>query len=535
MATRNDDDIQVAADDNHNQLRAKAMRSKAVEFLVNHSAEETSFTYEEEKSVLRRIDKRVLVLVLWAYFFQQLDKSSLSYVSIFGISNDAHLVGRQYSWLGSILYLAQLVMQPLAALILVKLPTGKVLAAAIFLWGSSLSIMAACTNFPSLLGMRFALGSFESLIAPCCVAITQMWWRRSEQTLRVSYWNAMNGLTSIIGSLVTYGLGHANSSVLYHYQTIFMFCGLLTVLYSFLVLWLMPDSPMEAKFLSERERLIATERLRANQMGISTQEWRWDHVWETMIDLKTWCWFFAIISISISSGGIGTFGSLIVKSFGFNSFQTILFNIPFGVIQIICILGCGWLATRTQRKGLVIAGLSVLPTVGAIMMLTVPRSQKGVLLFGYYLVSCLAGITPMLYAWQAQNTGGDTKKKCTSAMVFVGMCAGNVIGPLLYSTNDAPLYRTGLVADLAMFITVGVISGLTPFYLAYLNRKHEKRRAELGKSAHVIDLSMIRKDQLVESKAVEIEDVRNQKTSVESDKGLLDVTDLMNEDFIYVY
>ena len=224
-----------------------------------------------------------------------------SYVSIFGISNDAHLVGRQYSWLGSILYLAQLVMQPLAALILVKLPTGKVLAAAIFLWGSSLSIMAACTNFPSLLGMRFALGSFESLIAPCCVAITQMWWRRSEQTLRVSYWNAMNGLTSIIGSLVTYGLGHANSSVLYHYQTIFMFCGLLTVLYSFLVLWLMPDSPMEAKFLTERERLIATERLRANQMGISTQEWRWDHVWETMIDLKTWCWFFAIISISCVS------------------------------------------------------------------------------------------------------------------------------------------------------------------------------------------------------------------------------------------
>jgi MFS family permease len=221
-----------------------------------------------------------------------------SYVSIFGLSDDAHLVGLQYSWLGSILYLAQLVMQPLAALILVKLPTGKVLAAAVFLWGSSLSIMAACTNFPSLLGMRFLLGSFESLIAPCCVAITQMWWRRGEQTLRVSYWNAMNGLTSIVGSLVTYGLGHANSSVLYHYQTIFMFCGLLTVLYSLLVLWLMPDSPMEAKFLTERERLIATERLRANQMGISTRQWRWDHVWETLLDLKTWCWFFAIISIS---------------------------------------------------------------------------------------------------------------------------------------------------------------------------------------------------------------------------------------------
>jgi hypothetical protein len=52
-------------------------------------------------------------------------------------------------------------MQPLAAYLLVKLPTGKVIGAAIFFWGSSLAIMAACTDFKSLLGLRFVLGSFE--------------------------------------------------------------------------------------------------------------------------------------------------------------------------------------------------------------------------------------------------------------------------------------------------------------------------------------------------------------------------------------
>lgn len=35
----------------------------------------------------------------------------------------------------------------------------------------------------------------------------------------------------------------------------------------------------------------------------------------------------------ISSGGITTFGSLIVKSFGYSSFETILFNIPFGALR----------------------------------------------------------------------------------------------------------------------------------------------------------------------------------------------------------
>ncbi|KAK3936236.1 thiamine pathway transporter THI73 [Diplogelasinospora grovesii] len=515
------------------------LRDKATEFLANHAGADTSFTYEEEQAVLKRIDCRVLPLILGAYFFQQLDKSSLSYVSIFGITDDAHLVGQQYSWLGSILYLAQLVMQPLAAFILVKLPTGKVIATAILLWGASLAIMASCTDFSSLLGLRFLLGSFEAMIAPSCVAVTQMWWRRGEQTMRTTYWNAMNGVTFIIGSLFTYGLGHIQSDRLYKYQIIFVFCGLLTVVFSLLVLWLMPDSPMEAKYLTEREKVIAVERLRANQMGVASREWRWDHVRETLVDLKTWCWFVAIVAISIASGGISTFGNLIVKSFGYSSFETILFNIPFGVIQVIVTIGSGWVATRFQRKGLTIAAVSVLPSIGTIIMLTVPRQYKGVLLFGYYLVSCLAAITPLIYAWQAQNTGGDTKKKCTSAMVFIGMCTGNVIGPLLYSTDQAPLYRPGLIADLIMFVLVGVLSALIPFYLMFLNKRHAKRREELGKNAVVVDESMMQGKQMESGKAVEIEeaghDASRMQRTLEEDNAMHDMSDVKNEDFIYVY
>jgi MFS family permease len=270
----------------------------AAKFLESAEVEDVSFTYEEERAVLKRIDLRILPLLLGAYFFQQLDKSSLSYVSIFGIQKDAGLVGKQYSWLSSILYLAQLIMQPLAAFLLVKLPTGKVIAGAILLWGTSLAIMSACTSFPALLGLRFLLGSFEAVIAPACVATTTMWWRRSEQTLRTAYWNAMNGVTFIIGSLFTYGLGHINSDALYKYQIIFLFCGLLTVCYGFVVLAFMPDSPMAAKYLTDREKVIATERLRANQMGIQSGVWKWEQVWETLLDLRTWCWFVVIIAIS---------------------------------------------------------------------------------------------------------------------------------------------------------------------------------------------------------------------------------------------
>jgi len=154
----------IAPAPDHTPSPEHRQRDKAAGFLATVSENVTSFPYEEEKSVLRKIDRRVLPIILLAYFFQQLDKSSLSYVSIFGLSDDAHLVGQQYSWLGSILYFAQLVMQPLAAFLLVKLPTGKILAVAILLWGTSLTLMSACTNFSSLLGLRFCLGTFEAMI-----------------------------------------------------------------------------------------------------------------------------------------------------------------------------------------------------------------------------------------------------------------------------------------------------------------------------------------------------------------------------------
>jgi hypothetical protein len=106
----------------------------------------------------------------------------------------------------------------------------------------------------------------------------------------------------------------------------------------------------------------------------------------------------------------------------------------------------------------------------------------------------------------------------------------------LYSADQAPLYRKGVIADMCMFIVVGVVSALIPFYLMFLNKGHAKRRQELGKSASLVDESMIAKEKMAESKAVEIEDTTlPQNRSLEEDNALHDMTDLNNEDFIYVY
>jgi hypothetical protein len=60
----------------------------------------------------------------------------------------------------------------------------------------------------------------------------------------------------------------------------------------------MPDSPVDAKFFNDHDKLLAVERLRANQMGVVSTTWKWQHVRESVLDLKTWFWFSLIFSIS---------------------------------------------------------------------------------------------------------------------------------------------------------------------------------------------------------------------------------------------
>lgn len=198
-------------------------KDKAAELLkqVDHPIHVTE---SDNARVLRKIDLTILPILLTVYCLQYLDKATLSYASVFGLIKDAHLQGQDYSWLGSIVYVAQLVFQPLIAFLLVKLPIGKFAAAMVLGWGAVLCCMVAATRFSGLMAARFFLGMFEASVgesliisvgfhyekengvlilfctAPTFVAVTQMWWRRSEQTNRVAAWYSMLGVVNMVGS-----------------------------------------------------------------------------------------------------------------------------------------------------------------------------------------------------------------------------------------------------------------------------------------------------------------------------------------------
>lgn len=150
-------------DDAVTAIKTKSGRDKAAQFLkqADHAV---IVTPEDNARVLRLIDWRILPLLLITYCLQSLDKTTLSYASVFGIIKDTNLVGNQFSWLGSVVYCAQLVFQPLVAYMLVRFPIGKFFSTMVLCWGAVLCCMAAAHNFGGLMATRLLLGAFEASV-----------------------------------------------------------------------------------------------------------------------------------------------------------------------------------------------------------------------------------------------------------------------------------------------------------------------------------------------------------------------------------
>ncbi|KAF8813474.1 allantoate permease [Phlegmacium glaucopus] len=479
------------------------IQDEAFEFLRPFGGSIRYVSAKENARLLRKIDRHLMPILFVIYFLQFMDKQTLSFTSVFGLAQDTGLVGDDYSMLGSIVYIAQLVVQPFFVYILVR---------------SRMSMLV-----PTV------LGALEASIVPAFVIIGQMWYRRHEQGFRIAIWYSSNGWVNIFGSLIVYGLAHIKSDVLHTYQIIFLVLGALTCLVGALSFFLFPDNPVRCNFLTTEEKILALERIRANQQGLETKTFKFSQVIEMFLDIKSWLGVSLLFVVAIPNGGIITFGPLILRGLGFDGYKVTLLTIIFGALQILALFGGFWATRRFRMQGPILL-LGLLPCIaGTTILICTGRNEKDqpLLLFAYYLLASYNILNPVITYWQSSNVAGHTKKTATSAFMSMGSIGGNIVGPLLFSPRDKPYYHSGIVAMLASFCMCALITILQLAYLRRLNNANVVRRTALGKSGKIADYSML-----------SASEAEAQRSKEDGDPHTLgrhafdDLTDLQNDEFI---
>ncbi|KZF20976.1 MFS general substrate transporter [Xylona heveae TC161] len=513
--------------------------------LVLQGAERVAVTVEESNRIRKKTDHVVLIILIWVYFLQILDKSALGYGSIFGLQEATHLHGKQYSMVGSIAPIAQLCWQPFSSVLIVKVPHRILMPTLCLGWGIAQAAQAASKNYSCLLASRFFLGLFEAGCLPLFSIITAEWYRRAEQPTRVAAWYSGNGCATIIGSALSYGLAHIPSQRMESWQIIFLFVGLLTIISAPIVYIFLPNDIPSARFLSDDEKRKAVERLRANQTGAGSREFKWSHIYELCLEPKTYLWVGMSLLLNVGASVTNTFGPLILDGLGFDKYTTSLLNMPFGAVQVIVIILSSVVAQKCRIKSAILATITLPVVAGLVVLYVVPRSHsdEAALLVGFYLLAFLFGGNPIIVAWIVGNTAGTTKKSALMSLYQAGAAAGNILGPLLFNSKDAPGYHPGLRSVLAVFVALIVVTMIQLANLVFLNKLQTKKRVRNGKQAVLIDRSMDPTCNVVESdittesqeEGVSTRHEENPKESQMDENAFLDLTDRQNDEFIYIY
>ncbi|KAM0344950.1 hypothetical protein ACHAPU_007084 [Fusarium lateritium] len=488
-------------------------------------AQHIEVTEEDNKRLRRKTDKHILSILVWVYFLQILDKSVLGYGAVWGMREDTNLTGDQYSLIGSIAPIAQLCWLPFSSWLMVKIPHRIFMPSLVLGWGISQACMAACTNYHGLIATRFLLGLFEAACLPLFSVITSQWYRRAEQPMRVACWYGTNGAANMFAAALSYGLGQINGS-LASWRILFLFAGLITVLTAPVVYYFLDNDIISARFLTEHEKLQAIERLRANQTGTGSRNFVWAQAFEALMEPKTWLFIGMALCLNVTAAVTNTFGPIIVGGFGFDKGVTSLLNIPFGAVQLLVIFPASYLAHHYRVKSIFLISVMLPVLAGAVMLHQLSRDNTAPLLAAYYMLAFLFGGNPLIVSWMISNIGGTTKKSVIMCLYNIGVSGGNIIGPLLFSSKDAPTYKPGLTKTMGITgAMIGVVL-LQLVNLMFLNKLQERKRVQNGKPAKIRDLSM------------EHQYVANAQQGEDGELGhnaFMDLTDSKNDEFVYVY
>lgn len=214
--------------------------------------------------------------------------------------------------------------------------------------------------------------------------------------------------------------------------------------------------------MSDREKYICLQRVKGNNTGVEDKTFKWYQVRECLLDPKTWLLTLFSLMQNIPNGGLVTFSSIIVSGMGYSRLITTVLGIPTGVLATVWQLLLGFLASKLPNsRCTIIAVANLVPMMCAVLMWKLPSDNQHGLLAAYYVFYTYWAPYVLSTSLPMANISGHSKKVTFNAIYFMAYCVGNIVGPQLFSSDDAPEYKPGYEGMLACIVVA--IASITAY------------------------------------------------------------------------
>ncbi|OJJ48041.1 hypothetical protein ASPZODRAFT_131688 [Penicilliopsis zonata CBS 506.65] len=443
----------------------------------NEAAEEAAF-----QRVLRKIDLRLVPILVLLHAVCIVDRSNISVARISGLDDALQLdQGNRVSIVTLVFFVTFIVFDIPSNMAVRRVGPARWMGLIVFAWGIVSLGMGFVHSWTGMAALRVLLGAFEAGLIPGCLYLISAWYPRYEVQKRLALFYLCALTLAACTNILSYGLiqiaAHPTTG---GWRWIYIVQGAITAAIGAVIPFVLvdfPDSPRNT-FLTAEETALVRRRLEADR-GVTenAEAITLARLVEAAVDPKTYLFAFMYMTGAMGTYSFNLFLPVILRnSFDFSEALSFGLLVPPAVMAIFLAMIPAVLADRWHIRGPFVSAQALLAIVGLCMMafLSSPVSRY----VGVFLGEAgVYGLVTGVMAWQANNIHGDARRAIYSAIQIMFGGIGGLFATLVFRQQDAPKYVPGIVAVVACCGTTFALSIVLMLGLRWANR-----RADRGKS-----------------------------------------------------
>lgn len=415
------------------------------------------------KQVARKVDKRILPLVILVYLMNYIDRNNYAAARLQGLEKDLKLVGNQYQVGLSILFVGYILAQvPSNMLINYCGRPSWYLGGFTIVWGMVSALTSLVQNYSGIIACRFLLGFVESPFFAGVMFYLSKWYTKEEVGYRMSFFYSGSLISGAFGNLIAAGILHGLNGAggKSAWRWLYIIEGTITIAIGIVVVFVLPDFPDTWRALSPEQKRVAMKRLALEAAeadvdisGFATQR---KGLKQAMSDSKTYVLALAYLCV-VTTSSFQNFFPTLTATLGLSNTISLVLVAPPYLFFCVYSWGHGIMSDRLQKRFWFFMYPLPITILGFIIFMV--TDNFGARYFSFFLMVFIFAPTSTTFAWISASIPRPPAKRAV-AVAFINAVgnAGSIFSPYFYTKDQSPYYRKANGANIA-FACAAMIFG----------------------------------------------------------------------------
>ncbi|MEH7342442.1 MFS transporter [Bacillus sp. JJ1532] len=219
-----------------------------------------------ELRTTRKVRNRLIPILIILYIVSFLDRVNIGYASL-SMNKDLGISPQQFGLIAGIFFIGYFIFEVPSNMFLHRIGARIWLARIIITWGIISVLTGFVQNVNHLYTIRFLLGVAEAGFFPGVILYLTFWFRKKDRARAIALFMTGLGIANIVGAPVSgLILDYIHWGGIESWRWLFVLEGFPAVILGIFTLYLLPDRPKDAKWLTKEEKSWLTEEIeRDNQ------------------------------------------------------------------------------------------------------------------------------------------------------------------------------------------------------------------------------------------------------------------------------